>query len=346
MRISYCWLQQVNKTHLDDSMANEEQGTVPLKDEDAENNTIFDNDSLEGSLMEKFTEKEETPEPETEPVEEPEEEQQEETDATEEEAETEETTENTGESDEEAEPTAEDEKLQKAFDKRIQRELTKLNKQYEDKFAALDEKLKEADTPTDALTHAKTTMDLGALDKIEADAEATIDQIEDVDIEFDSEHGENGATIGEKFYTKSELLGIKRNARASIKQVANRRTTLGKINANNAEIHKLHPALSDKNSPESLAVSEIYRDIPALKEDPQGLTKAIYMIVGKETLAASAKKPSKKKAAPKKAPSLPEASPTRKKSASKAKSSIDFEAITLDGGGQESLEGALLGRFG
>ena len=67
----------------------------------------------------------------------------------------------------------------------------------------------------------------------------------------------------------------------------------------------------------------------------------------KKTVAKkkTVKKAAPKKAAPKKAPILPDETPARRKSAAKAKGKIDLSGVVEEGGDQDSLEAALLGRF-
>ena len=321
-------------------MADSIEDTGNLETLEQNENAIFDNDDLEleEQLFQKFTQKEEEPEAEPEAEEEETEEQEEEGEeivAEEEEPEEEEA--------EEVEPEAElSDKQQAAFDKRIQRELKKLRKEHEDAMAELTKAKEEAETPTDALSQVKATMDLKSLSKIEEDAEKTIDFVEDNPDGFTINSGKEN----ERFMDREELLGMKRNARAAIKAAKQRRVLIEERNAFDAEVHKAYPSLKDKGSQEYVAVEAVFNEIPALREHPKGTAFAIYMLLGEEAASKPQKKVAKKKKKEPEAPKLPDSKPPAPKPAAKAgKKSINVDDIMAAGGDGESIENALLAQF-
>jgi hypothetical protein len=316
----------------------------PETQDGQENNAIFESDSsaLEDMLLQK-REVAETEEVEEETQEE-EAETEEQEESTEQETEEEESEEEESESEEDDDEPKLDDKFQKAFDKRITREIKKLNKEHEERMAELNEKIKEKETPADAVSQVKQTRDLKKLDKLEEDAESVLDAIDELDIEYDSEHDAHGAVLSGKFYTKQEILAFKRNARSTMKEVSKRRKFVSEVNAIEAETHKAYPALEDKGSELSLAVSGVFNQIPGLQEHPHGKLAAIYMLLGEQTANQQTQAPKKKKAAPK-APVVPSSKPAPKKAKASAKPKIDIEAIAQFGGDQESLENALASRL-
>jgi hypothetical protein len=297
---------------------------------------FFDNDSqLESELLAKFSKTEE-PEEATEEEETEEETEEVEPEATEEEEVTEEES-------EEAEPEF-TEKEQKAWDKRIQRELRKLNKQaeekqkeFDEKLSQLDQKLQEAATPTSALERVKTTTDIDALEKLEEEAEKTIDFVE--------EHPDgvtlNEGTDKEQYLDRSELLDYRKNARQTLKQIKLRRKFIEEKSRNDEAIYQSIPALKDKSSEEMLAVNSVYGIFPELKNHPQGLYAALCLLKGEQAYNAMQDQPKKKSKQPK-APRLPDAEPPAKKPAGKQKAKIDLQSIIEQGGDSHSLEEALL----
>ena len=325
----------------------------PIKDtsnpetQDSDNtNTIFDNDSttLEDSLAAQFLEKQEDPaEEEAEVASDETEAEEAEQETTEEVTDAEDEEETEAEAEEEAEPELSD-KHQAALDKRISRELKKLRKEHDERMSKLDETIKANETPTDALAQVKTTMDKSVLEKIEADAEKTIDFVEEIDsddYEYNSERDEKTVKLGEELYSRQQILAMKKNAKAAIKQAGKRRKLIDQTETVNNEIHKAYPTLLDNSSDERLAVDRVLNETPSLREDPQGLLKAIYMVVGEQTLNAKPAAKKKKKATPK-APSLPESNPTPKKSAATAKKSVNADIMTQEGGDVDSLVSAYL----
>lgn len=315
-------------------------------------NAIFDNGSLD-QLTDSFLKQTEPEAEET--AEEPtaeEAEVEQEVDETEivDEAETEE--EEVEESDDsEAESEEEDEdqlsdKQQKAFDKRIQRELKKMRKEHEALTADLKAKIKEAEPKPDAMSQLSTTLDMDVVEKVKEDAELTIDFVEEADIEYDSEHDTEGVWSKTKdgkdvFYTKKQLLNLKKNARSAIKEARQRESLIKEKNSFDEKIYQAYPELKDSTSDQALAVSEVFSSTPSLKQDPQGLIKAIYMIAGQEALSQPAKKVAKKASTPK-APKLPANKPAPKKPAAQAKGKLDSEALVASGGDLESLTDAFL----
>lgn len=324
-------------------MADSIEQTGNAETQEQNENAIFDNDTdlVEQSLLQKFTPKE----PEEEPEEETEEEEEQEQEEVEEVSETEE--DETEEVDEEEEESEEDdseaelpENMQVAFDKRINRKLKQLEKQYEEKFKDLEQAKVEAEAPTDALSQVKATMSLKSLEKIEDDAEKTIDFVEDNPDGFTLNEGKEG----ERYMDRQELLSMKRNARAAIKAAKTRRSLITEKTTFDEQVYKAYPKLKDKASEEYVAVESVFNEIPALKEHPKGTAFAIYMLLGEEAAAKPQKKVVKKKPQPK-APKLPEAKPQPKKSAASANKPLDLSDVAANAGDQQSLEAALLSKF-
>jgi hypothetical protein len=313
----------------------------PQTQETENENAIFENDDLQlvESLTQRFTKQEEpeqSEEAEEETVEEVDETSEVESEEVEEEVE-EESEED--ESEEEAEADPEDtDKFQAALDKRIARELKKLRKEHDEKLAELDSKLKESETPTDALGQVKTTMDLKTLDKIEADAEKTIDFVEDNPDGFTLNEGKEN----ERYIDRSELLEMKRNARQALKAAKKRRVLVDEKNTFDSEVYKAFPQLKDKGSEEYVAVESVFNEIPALREHPKGTAFAIYLLKGEEVMSQPAKKQVKKKASPK-APKLPDGNePPKRTAAKQKKKGMDLKSIVEQGGDADALENALV----
>jgi hypothetical protein len=312
--------------------------------------TIFDNDndSVENSLLQKFSPKEPEEEPEEEETEEEEEAEAEEAEATEDD-------DSSDEEDDESEDDEEEfeegkayskEAYQKAVEKRINRYRKRLEEEYNDKMGKLDEKLsqlegklKEAETPTDAISIVKTTNSLKDLDKVEDDAEKTIDFVEDNPDGFTLHEG----TENERYMDRRELLEMRKNARAAIKAAKSRRKFIEKKNANDAEIYDKIPQLKDKSSEEYQAVQQVYNIAPDLKNHEQGTYLALCILEGDRVLTTPVK--AKKTTKPKKAPKLPDSKPTPKKSAEQTVKRSDLSTAIAQGGDQQSLEEALLSRF-
>jgi hypothetical protein len=312
--------------------------------------TIFDNDndSVENSLLQKFSPKEPEEEPEEEETEEEEEAEAEEVEATEED-------DSSDEEDDESEDDEEEfeegkayskEAYQKAVEKRINRYRKRLEEEYNDKMGKLDEKLsqlegkiKEAETPTDAISIVKTTTSLKDLDKVEDDAEKTIDFVEDNPDGFTLNEG----TENERYMDRKELLEMRKNARGAIKAAKSRRKFIEKKNAVDSGIYEKIPQLKDKSSEEFQAVQQVYSLAPDLKNHEQGTYLALCILEGDRVLTAPAK--AKKTTKPKKAPKLPDSKPTPKKSADSTIKRSDLSSAISQGGDQQSLEEALLNRF-
>jgi hypothetical protein len=312
--------------------------------------TIFDNDndSVENSLLQKFSPKEPEEEPEEEETEEEEEAEAEEVEATEED-------DSSDEEDDESEDDEEEfeegkayskEAYQKAVEKRINRYRKRLEEEYNDKMGKLDEKLsqlegkiKEAETPTDAISIVKTTTSLKDLDKVEDDAEKTIDFVEDNPDGFTLNEG----TENERYMDRKELLEMRKNARGAIKAAKSRRKFIEKKNAVDSGIYEKIPQLKDKSSEEFQAVQQVYSLAPDLKNHEQGTYLALCILEGDRVLTAPAK--AKKTTKPKKAPKLPDSKPTPKKSADSTIKKSDLSSAISQGGDQQSLEEALLNRF-
>jgi len=312
--------------------------------------TIFDNDndSVENSLLQKFSPKEPEEEPEEEETEEEEEAEAEEVEATEED-------DSSDEEDDESEDDEEEfeegkayskEAYQKAVEKRINRYRKRLEEEYNDKMGKLDEKLsqlegkiKEAETPPDAISIVKTTTSLKDLDKVEDDAEKTIDFVEDNPDGFTLNEG----TENERYMDRKELLEMRKNARGAIKAAKSRRKFIEKKNAVDSGIYEKIPQLKDKSSEEFQAVQQVYSLAPDLKNHEQGTYLALCILEGDRVLTAPAK--AKKTTKPKKAPKLPDSKPTPKKSADSTIKRSDLSSAISQGGDQQSLEEALLNRF-
>ena len=307
------------------------------------NNAIFENDSpeaLEEKLLSQFTKQEEpatedeTKEPEA--TEQEEEETEEETEEVESDGETEDKS-----SDESEDDLSE--KQQAAFDKRISRALKKHQAEHDEKMQELENAKAEAESPTDALSKVKSTMNHGVLEKIVDDAENTID--------FVDEHPDPDGVIihegtkDEKILERKDLLEMRKNARSVIREAKSRKKLIDQTNSFNSEVHKSYPSLLDKGSDETQAVNQIFNEIPALKENPKGLLTAIELILGRQALAAQAQekaKPKKKKASPT-APKLPDSQPTPKKSASSQKR-VNADLLAVDGGDVDALVDAYLSK--
>lgn len=329
-------------------MADQPEQTGDAKTQDENNNAIFDNgiDLVEQSLIDKFTPKEpeEEPEEETDEVEEDlEQDEQEAAAEAEEEEETEESEDSKdedSEEDEEADEVDLSDKQQAAFDKRINRKLKQLERQYDEKFKELEQAKVEAEAPTDALSQVNATMDIKRIDKIEDEAEKTIDFVDDNPDGFTVNEGKDD----ERFMDRQELLAMRRNARSALKAAKKRRTLIKEKSTIDTEVYKSFPQLKDKGSDEYVAVEAVLNEIPALREHPKGTAFAIYMLMGEEVASKPQKKAVKKKASPK-APKLPETKPPQKKPASQAAKSVDYANVEANAGDQSSLEAALLQKF-
>jgi len=325
-------------------MADQQLETGNPETQDENNNAIFDNgiDLVEQSLIDKFTPKEPEEEPEEETDEAEEDLEQDEQEAiAEEEEETEgDDSEDDDSKDDEADEVELSETQQYAFEKRLKRKLKELEEQYDKKFQELEQAKVEAEAPTDALSQVKSTMDLKRIDKIEDEAEKTIDFVDDNPDGFTVNEGKDD----ERFMDRQELLAMRRNARAALKAAKKRRTLIKEKSTIDTEVYKSFPQLKYKGSDEYVAVEAVLNEIPALREHPKGTAFAIYMLMGEEAAAKPQKKAVKKKASPK-APKLPETKPPQKKPASKAAKSVDYANVEANAGDQSSLEAALLQKF-
>jgi X-linked retinitis pigmentosa GTPase regulator len=315
----------------------------PQTQETDDNNAIFDNDIdfVENSLLQKFTPKEDE-EPEEDAESEPEENEQDivsEDDS--EDTEADEESEDEESDDDESDISDQDEeRLQGIIEKRLKRELKKFRKEQEELTEQLKEKVKEAETPTDALSQVKSTMKIKDLDRIEAEAEKTIDFVEDNPDGFTINEGKDD----ERFVDRKELLDMKRNAREALKASKQRRKLIEQKNTFDAEVYKAFPSLEDKGSEEYVAIESVFNELPFLREHPKGTAYAIYLLRGEQEYSKPASKQVKKKAA-KKAPKLPESKPQPKKAASSTVKKSDLQDAISQGGDQQSLEAALLSRF-
>jgi hypothetical protein len=311
--------------------SNEDTGS-PLKTTETDDENAFIDSELEELYLAGKAEAEEAEEESEEEVSE-----EQEAEEVAEEAESEEEESDEAEAEEDETPIDE-EKFQKAFDKRMARELKKLNKQYEEKMSELDNKIKEAETPVDALGRAQTAMSAKDLDKLEEDAEKLIDFIDD---------NPDGVTINEgkdneQFVDRSELLAKRKNARETLKAVTKRRKFIEEKQTNDNAVYEKIPSLKDKGSDEYQAVESVYGLLPDLRNHPKGTYLALCILEGDRHLTTPAKTP-KKKTAPKRAPKLPDTNPTPKKAKSSAsKGKVDLDQVFASGGDIESLEDALV----
>jgi hypothetical protein len=309
-------------------------------------NAIFDNDDLQlvDSLTQRFS-KQEEPEESDEPEEEVEDSQEdaeevsEEVDSEEEDDSEEKDSEDDSEDDEFDEGKLYTrERFGKLVEKRIVRERKALQAEFNERFKELEQAKQEAETPTDALGQVKTTFDIKTLDKIEADAEKTIDFVEDNPDGFTLNEGKEN----ERYIDRAELLEMKRNARQALKASKQRRGVIEQKNAFDAEVYKAFPQLKDKGSEEYVAVESVFNEIPALREHPKGTAFAIYLLKGEEVMSQPAPKKAKKKAEPK-APKLPDGNePPKRTAAKQKKKGMDLKSIVEQGGDADALENALV----
>jgi hypothetical protein len=281
------------------------------------------------------------------------------TEEVEEEVEVEESVETEEETEEVAEetPTKESKKLdpelQAIVDDRIGKELGKLRHEHREEIKKLQEAQEKASKPTAAIDQVKTSWSHGDLDNIEVDAEEIIDFVEDNPDGFT----QNAGTDKERFVEAAELRAMKKNARNTLKELRSRRKLIDQSEQHNASVVQAFPGLSDPESEESKAVENVFRLLPALKEQPNSKLLAIHMIRGEaqwlqelEGNRTPTKKKVAKKAAKKpeivKAPTTggnPSESPAL--SGKKEKTGKEF-AEEAAAGDEDAVDNELLRRFG
>ena len=83
-----------------------------------------------------------------------------------------------------------------------------------------------AEEPTDAISLVKKTLDLKKLDKLESDAEKTIDFVDDNPDGFTLNEGKEN----ERFMDRDELIAMRKNARAALKAAKQRRQIIEQKN--------------------------------------------------------------------------------------------------------------------